>query len=273
MKQEAVQPPVFRLPPSMKIIFTFRLYSASDCGDIINERNGSQAAGKEETEMSGMQESIYGSHLPEMEALMEEMMEEIRRFREAERAKTGIDPVEHCLCRIKDEESMREKCRRKGLAETTESALRDIRDGIGIRVVCPFLSDVYSVREHILGIPGVSVVEEKDYIRNVKSNGYRSLHLILERHGYYMEVQLRTISMDTWAALEHNMKYKRDVKGREELLVGELKRCADELASTDLSMQTIRDMICREAIKPQARGAEQWTRSSGCGVMEERAEK
>ena len=70
MKQEAVQPPVFRLPPSMKIIFTFRLYSASDCGDIINERNGSQAAGKEETEMSGMQESIYGSHLPEMEALM-----------------------------------------------------------------------------------------------------------------------------------------------------------------------------------------------------------
>ena len=219
------------------------------------------------------EESIYGNHLPELEAVRQQLVDRVQAIREEMAGERGFDPVDHCLSRIKTEESMREKCRRKRLAETTESALRDIRDGIGIRVVCPFLSDVYSVREHILGIPGIRAVEEKDYIRNVKSNGYRSLHLILERNGYYMEVQLRTISMDTWAALEHNMKYKRDVKGREELLVGELKRCADELASTDLSMQTIRDMICREAIKPQARGAEQWTRSSGCGVMEERAEK
>lgn len=233
----------------MNIFFTFRLYSAPNCNDIIDLRKKSQAIGKRVEEMCEMQESIYGGRLPEMKALMEEMMEEIRRFREEEKAKTGLDPVEHCLCRIKDEESMREKCRRKGLPETPESALTDIHDGIGIRVVCPFLSDVYGVRESILGIPGVEVVEEKDYIRHAKSNGYRSLHLILKRGGYYMEVQLRTISMDTWAALEHNMKYKRDVKGREELLVRELKRCADELASTDVSMQTIRDMIFEEAVR------------------------
>ncbi len=87
-------------------------------------------------------------------------------------------------------------------------------------------------------------MKEKDYIRRAKPNGYRSYHMILRtQSGYYAEIQLRTISMDTWAALEHHLKYKKNLGGHVDLIVSELKRCADELASTDLSMQTIRDMI------------------------------
>ena len=139
---------------------------------------------------------------------------------------------------------MREKCRRKGLPETPESALVQIHDAIGLRVVCAFLDDVYAIRDFLAGLPHCEIVEEKDYIRHAKPNGYRSYHMILRVDGsYYAEIQLRTISMDTWAALEHHLKYKKQVPKHVDLIVKELKRCADELASTDVSMQTIRDMI------------------------------
>ena len=103
-------------------------------------------------------------------------------------------------------------------------------------------------------MPEVEVIEEKDYIKKAKENGYRSYHMILEMTvpyedvdgnlpgKYYVEIQLRTIAMDTWAELEHKIRYKKDVANRE-VIASELKRCADELASCDLSMQTIRDLI------------------------------
>lgn len=190
-----------------------------------------------------MSESIYGSHLPEMEAVRDELLNRIAAFREQMMTEPDTDPVEHCLARIKSEESMREKCRRKGLPETTESALFEIHDAIGLRVVCAFLNDVYAIRDLLVNETGYEVIEEKDYIRDAKPNGYRSYHMILRVRGYYAEIQLRTISMDTWAALEHHLKYKKEIDGNTELLVKELKRCADELASTDVSMQTLRDMI------------------------------
>jgi len=188
-------------------------------------------------------ESIYGAHLPELERVMQQVMDRIGSIREREKKIMDADPVEHCLCRIKSEESMREKCRRKGLPETPESALEKIHDAIGIRIVCAFLHDVYLIRDELLAAEGFELVREKDYIREVKPNGYRSLHMILKIKGYYVEIQLRTISMDTWAALEHNVSYKRSLGGNEALIRSELKRCADELASTDVSMQIIRDMI------------------------------
>lgn len=191
--------------------------------------------------------SIYGDYLPEMKEVMQELLDHIQTLRNQMKEKYGNDPVEHCLSRIKTEESMREKCRRKGLPETTESALFKIHDAIGIRVVCAFVSDVYAVHDYLVSIPGCEVVEEKDYIRHAKPNGYRSYHMILRFRGkYFAEIQLRTISMDTWAALEHQMMYKKNIKGNRELIASELKRCADELASTDMSMQTLRDMIYEE---------------------------
>jgi len=189
-------------------------------------------------------ESIYGDHLPAMLETMNELMAEIDIIRKEMTRSMDMDPVEHCLSRIKSEESMREKCRRRGLPESEESALMQIFDAIGIRIVCAFLDDVYTIRDRLRQLPGVEVVQEKDYIRHAKPNGYRSYHMILRVHGkYYAEIQLRTISMDTWAALEHHMKYKKTISGNVDLITRELKRCADELASTDVSMQTIRDMI------------------------------
>jgi ppGpp synthetase/RelA/SpoT-type nucleotidyltranferase len=130
---------------------------------------------------------------------------------------TDMDPVEHCLSRIKSEESMREKCRRLGLPENEQSALREIKDAIGVRVVCAFLNDIYAVRDFLSSQPDLTVVEEKDYIGSAKPNGYRSYHMILRTDsGYYIEVQIRTISMDTWAALEHHQR-PPDRRGAEAL--------------------------------------------------------
>ncbi|WP_242839233.1 GTP pyrophosphokinase [Pseudobutyrivibrio sp. MD2005] len=194
-----------------------------------------------------MEESIYGSHKGAMEDVMNIILSSIEELRERMTKEFGSDPVEHCLARIKSEESMREKCRRQQIPETTESALETIHDAIGIRVVCAFISDVYSVRDHLRSMEKVEVIEEKDYIKQAKPNGYRSLHMILRYdHKYYVEIQLRTISMDTWAALEHHIHYKKTASDNDKLIIAELKRCADELASTDMSMQTIRDMIRKD---------------------------
>ena len=197
-----------------------------------------------ETDATG----IYGDALPRIKTALGEVMERVAAFRRKEKAARGEDPVEHCLYRIKSDESMREKCRRKGLPETKESALGRIHDAVGIRVVCAFLDDVFAVRDDLVSMPGIEVIEEKDYIRHAKPNGYRSYHMILRVRDIYVEVQLRTISMDTWAALEHQLRYKKVHCSEGSLIFSELKRCADELASTDISMQTIRDMIRKEGV-------------------------
>ena len=196
------------------------------------------------SEAAGSLPSIYGSSGPLLEQTMQMLLEEITKIRNEMAGELGMDPIEHLLGRIKSEESMREKCRRKGLPETPESALEKIHDAIGLRVVCAFLDDVYTIRNRLLALPRIRLVEEKDYIRHVKPNGYRSFHMIiLIDEKIYAEIQLRTISMDTWAALEHHLKYKKEIGGSTALISEELKRCADELASTDSSMQTLRDMI------------------------------
>ena len=142
----------------------------------------------------------------------------------------------------------------KNLPRVPESALKEIRDAIGIRIVCGFIEDIYQTIEVLRQLEGCGIVLEKDYIRAAKPNGYRSYHLILEVetpyedcHGqnpgrYFVEIQLRTIAMDSWASLEHQMKYKHEIKDSKRI-VRELKRCADELASCDVTMQTIRNLI------------------------------
>lgn len=191
------------------------------------------------------EDPIYGGRLEDLTALKDRLLSEVDAIRAELKAQRGEDPVEHCLGRIKSPDSLREKCERKAIPQTGEVALEYIHDIVGIRVVCTFLDDVYVMRDRIAALPGVEVVEEKDYIRHVKPNGYRSFHMILRfDKDLYAEVQIRTISQDTWAALEHQIKYKHNVIGNIDLITKELKRCADELASTDLSMQTIREMIC-----------------------------
>ena len=198
--------------------------------------------------------SIYGEYENTLKLIKEKMENRLNSYQENIYSETGENGFEHLIARIKSDESMRDKCRRKGVPETAESALGIIKDAIGIRIVCSFVDDVYALVDYIKDFNDVEVVDEKDFIRRAKPNGYRSYHMILAVNSdekdfrgnvpgrYYVEVQLRTIAMDTWASLEHKMKYKKDIPNQE-LLVAELKRVADELASCDLSMQTIRDLI------------------------------
>ena len=147
---------------------------------------------------------------------------------------------------------MRDKLKRRGLPVTPRSAVEQLWDAAGVRLVCPFVQDIYEAARLVRAIPGVHIRLEKDYIRNPKPNGYRSYHMILSlplrflggdsQPTLWLEVQLRTIAMDCWASLEHQMKYKRDIP-QQKLIVRELKRCADEISSTDLSLQTIRELI------------------------------
>lgn len=171
----------------------------------------------------------------------------IRKYRSAGKYR---DPIEHCKARIKSAESMKEKLKRRNLPVNMESALKQIHDAAGIRVICTFLDDIYWIADMLRSQQDIKVIEEKDYIKNPKSNGYRSYHMILQVPLHlenqikkvYCEIQIRTIAMDCWASLEHQLKYKKNIPG-EHMLIGELKRCSDEIASTDLNLQTIRDMI------------------------------
>lgn len=200
---------------------------------------------------------IYGEYRPHLERIMEKIAEQIRAYSRDAKERTGSSIYEHLLYRIKGDESMRQKCQRKGLPETAISALWDIHDAIGFRIVCRFIDDVYENIRRLRALSQCTIIEEKDCIRQAKPNGYRSYHIILavtvpfsdvkgnNPGTYFVEVQLRTIAMDTWASLEHEMKYKKNIR-HSELISRELKRCADELASCDLSMQTIRDLIMRD---------------------------
>lgn len=171
----------------------------------------------------------------------------IRKYRAAKHFK---DPVEHCKARIKSAESMKEKLERRGLPVTLDSAMNLVTDAAGIRVVCTFIDDIYWIANMLKNQQDFEVIEEKDYIRNPKHNGYRSYHMILRVplhledrvEKVYCELQIRTIAMDCWASLEHQLKYKKNIP-KQEMIIGELKRCADEIASTDLNLQAIWDMI------------------------------
>ena len=193
-------------------------------------------------------------HKEVLPAVLKHLVSQIENYNETKKKETGEPAYEHLIYRIKSEDSMREKCQRKGLPPVPKSALYDIHDAIGIRIVCCFLNDIYDNIKFIESIPGAKVIVGKDYIKSAKPNGYRSFHMILRMDvpfedvlgqnpgQYFAEIQLRTIAMDSWASLEHQMKYKKDIKNPE-MIVRELKRCADELASCDLSMQTIRNLI------------------------------
>ena len=152
--------------------------------------------------------------------------------------------------RIKKPESMIKKLRKRGFAEDSHTALVKTHDVIGIRVICSFVEDVYNIAKWLQQRDDIKIIEEKDYIAYPKPNGYRSLHLIIQfttenLKGITAEIQLRTIAIDFGAALEHQIKYKHNVP-HEEIIRNELKRCADEIASVDLSMQTIRDILQSE---------------------------
>ena len=200
------------------------------------------------------EQDIYGKYGVYLPKILDDLSQRIQEANDRVKQETGQKLFEHFNARVKQAASMEEKCQRKNLPRVPVSALKEIRDAIGIRIVCGFIEDIYQTIEVIRQLEGCEIVLEKDYIRAAKPKGYRSYHLILEVetpyedcHGqnpgrYFVEIQLRTIAMDSWASLEHQMKYKHEIKDSKRI-VRELKRCADELASCDVTMQTIRNLI------------------------------
>lgn len=161
------------------------------------------------------------------------------------------NPFESIKCRLKKPISIVEKMKKKGLDITIESIENNLTDIAGIRVICSFPEDIYTVSELLTDQDDINVVCVKDYIRNPKPNGYRSLHLIIEvpiflsNEKKYMkvEVQFRTIAMDFWASLDHKLKYKKDNLKHPEIIAQELKKCADMSTAMDYKMQEIRNML------------------------------
>lgn len=160
------------------------------------------------------------------------------------------NPFESIKCRIKTPESIIGKLERNGLPFSLENIENNLNDIAGIRVICSFPEDIYMLEDSLLKQDDIILIERKDYIKNPKPNGYRSLHLILdipifltdEKKHMRVEVQFRTIAMDFWASLEHKMKYKKNIENAESISE-ELKYCADLISQLDRRMEQIRNRI------------------------------
>lgn len=157
------------------------------------------------------------------------------------------NPISSIQTRLKTFPSIKEKLERKGLDMSVESIESNLFDVAGVRVICPFPDDVYTVADALLRQDDVRLVERKDYIKEPKPNGYRSLHLIVEipiflkneKRLMKVEIQMRTIAMDFWASLEHQICYKKDAKINKQTL-RELRECADMSAALDEKMNGVR---------------------------------
>lgn len=208
---------------------------------------------------------ILKEHRAEFETLMTyyrcAMMEvetKIKVLREEFNLEINRNPIEYHKTRLKSEASIIEKLQRRGYPIDVQSIEENLFDIAGIRVVCSYPQDVYSVAECLTKQDDITLIQCKDYIKNPKPSGYRSLHLILEvpiflrneKKMMKVEVQLRTIAMDFWASVEHKLQYKQSVDPEEaERLAMELAECAEMSASLDYRMQSIRNRIAENQIR------------------------
>ena len=159
------------------------------------------------------------------------------------------NPIHHMECRLKSIKSIVDKIERKGWPMEIESVYK-IMDFAGVRVICNYVDDVYTVEESLLRQDDIKLLKLKDYISNPKESGYRSLHLVVEipiflsdkTYNMPIEVQIRTIAMDTWASLEHELKYKRKEEMPENV-AQELRKCAKAMAEVDTTMERIHKMF------------------------------
>ena len=160
----------------------------------------------------------------------------------------AYNPIEHLETRIKTPEKTVEKLIRQGFEVSPESAKKNLHDIGGIRIVCSFVEDIYVIYENLCRQTDLKIVGVKDYIKNPKPNGYRSLHLLVEVPVFLtdrveqvvIEVQIRTIAMDFWASLEHKIYYKKKCTPQ---IVADLTECADLAALLDKKMQRIKYQI------------------------------
>ena len=168
------------------------------------------------------------------------------------------NPIESIKTRVKSYDSILKKIRRKNIPLNLQAIEENLNDIAGVRVICSFPDDIYKLEESFLKQDDITLIERKDYIKNPKPSGYRSLHLIVqvpiflqnEKKMVNVEVQFRTIAMDFWASLDHKMRYKKELSDEEvEILQEELYDCAKQSAALDERMQRIRDRITQKREK------------------------
>jgi putative GTP pyrophosphokinase len=168
------------------------------------------------------------------------------------------NPIEFIQSRIKTPTSIANKLAKNGCTVSAENIMNNMNDVAGIRVICSFIDDIYAVAEKLISQDDITLINAKDYISHPKPNGYRSLHLIVEVPVFFadhtrdmrVEVQIRTIAMDFWASLDHQLRYKKDVENVEEISA-DLKHCADVITQTDKEMQAIKNRIYGENLTPE----------------------
>lgn len=184
-------------------------------------------------------EHLYESAIREVKTKLEILDSEFR-------TKYSYNPIHHIEDRLKSPQSILEKLQRKGVPFSVQSVKDNLQDVAGVRVICNYIEDIYTVADLLTAQDDVNLIKRKDYIDSPKPNGYRSLHLVIETPVYLsdkkemvnVEVQIRTIAMDFWASLEHELKYKSDTDVSAEL-ASQLRDCAETIAATDKKMQQI----------------------------------
>lgn len=182
---------------------------------------------------------IYESAIKQIETKLDILNKENKVSRKR-------NPIETVKTRIKSPDSIAKKLEKKNLPVTFESMMVNLNDIAGVRVICPYISDIYSVRDMLLKQPDITLIQQNDYIEEPKESGYRSLHLVIEipvylsktAHNVRVEIQLRTIAMDFWASLEHELHYKNDSIVPDSIR-RELFRVAETIAMTDREMEEI----------------------------------
>lgn len=184
-------------------------------------------------------QQLYNAAIKEVETKLDILNDEFK-------VRYMRNPIHHVESRLKSPQSILKKLDRRNFEISLDSAKKNLNDIAGIRVVCCYIDDVYRVADMLLRQADLKLVELTDYIKQPNFNGYRSLHLdievpiyLAERTEYVtIEVQLRTVAMDFWASLEHDLRYKSD-KDIPHEIIEEMQHCADEIARIDQKMQTI----------------------------------
>lgn len=160
-------------------------------------------------------------------------------------------PIHHIDSRLKSANSILGKLEKKDLDLTLTAACNNIYDIAGVRIVCPYVKDIYLIRERIVAQDDIYILEEKDYVAEPKRNGYRSLHIIIRVPVYFMnkkqlvpvELQIRTLAMDLWASLEHDLKYKSQQAEYEIDFTAKLYECSKLIYEAEDSMEKINNLL------------------------------
>lgn len=164
------------------------------------------------------------------------------------------NPIDNIQSRIKRPYSIARKLRKMGVPADVAAIQAYLNDVAGVRVICPFLDDIYAIADMLLRQDDIRLIKQKDYIKNPKSNGYRSLHLIVEIPVFFswgkelmrVEIQIRTVAMNFWASLEHQIRYKNGLPADPDIQA-ELLECANRIAETDRQMFQLRNRISQSS--------------------------